>query len=128
MGKLLRQQGLIPDLILSSDATRARLTADAVGQAARYRGEIRLEGGLYAASPAGIRAVLRTISEATAATVMIVGHNPGLEDLVAELTGERESLPTAALAQIVLPIDRWRDLKESTRGTLLGVWRPKETM
>jgi phosphohistidine phosphatase len=57
---------------------------------------------------------------------MIVGHNPGLEELVAQLTGERQDLPTAALAQIVLPIDQWRDLKLSTRGTLAGRWRPKE--
>ena len=57
---------------------------------------------------------------------MIVGHNPGLEQLVEQLTGEREVLPTAALAQIGLPIDRWRNLNLSTRGTLLGLWRPKE--
>ena len=57
---------------------------------------------------------------------MIVKHNPGLEELVAQLTGERQDLPTAALAQIVLPIDQWRDLKLSTRGTLVGHWWPKE--
>ena len=34
-------------------------------------------------------------------------------------------LPTAALAQIGLPIDQWRDLKRSTRGTLVGLWRPR---
>ena len=55
---------------------------------------------------------------------MIVGHNPGLEELVDQLTGERQDMPTAALAQIVLPIDRWRDIKLSTRGTLSGHWRP----
>jgi hypothetical protein len=45
------------------------------------------------------------------------------------LTGEQHDLPTAALARIVLPIDRWRDLRDlrvSTRGTLFGLWRPKE--
>jgi hypothetical protein len=47
-------------------------------------------------------------------------------ELVAQLTGEQQDLPTAALGQIGLPIDRWRDLKVSTRGTLLGLWRPKE--
>ena len=57
---------------------------------------------------------------------MIVGHNPGLEELVTQLTGEQQDLPTAALAQIGLPIDRWRDLKMSTRGRLLDLWRPKE--
>ena len=90
------------------------------------RETIRFEGRLYAASPADILAVLRTVTKTTAGTVLIVGHNPGLEELVARLTGEQADLPTAALAQIVLPIDRWRDLKGSTRGTLVGLWRPKE--
>jgi len=57
---------------------------------------------------------------------MIVGHNPGLEQLIAHVTGEQEDLPTAALAHIALRIDRWSDLKESTRGRLVGFWRPKE--
>ena len=69
--------------------------------------------------------LLRTVRE-NAETVMIIGHNPGLEELVGQLTGEWQDLPTAALAHIVLEIDQWRDLKLSTRGTLLGHWRPKE--
>ena len=60
-----------------------------------------------------ILSLLRTVPE-NAETVMIVGHNPGLEELVEQLTDERQDLPTAALAQIVLPIDQWRDLKLST--------------
>ena len=125
MGELVREYGLMPDLVISSDAVRARLTAEAVVEAARYAGEIRLDQQLYMASPADILSLLRTVRE-KAETVMIVGHNPGLEELVEQLTGERQDLPTAALAQIVLPIDQWRDLKLSTRGTLAGHWRPKE--
>ena len=125
MGKLVREYGLMPDVVISSDAARARLTAEAVVQAARYAGEILLDQQLYMASPADILSLLRTV-RANAETVMIVGHNPGLEELVALLTGEQQDLPTAALAQIALPIDQWRDLKLSTRGTLLGHWRPKE--
>ena len=125
MGELLRECGLIPDVVISSDAVRARLTAEAVVAAARFAGAILLDHRLYMASPADILSLLRTVPE-EAETVMIVGHNPGLEELVAQLTGERQDLPTAALAQIVLPIDRWRDLTRSTRGTLVGHWRPKE--
>ena len=125
MGKLVRKYGLMPDVVISSDAVRARLTAVAVVQAARYAGEILLDQRLYMASPADILSLLRTVRE-NAETVMIVGHNPGLEELVTQLTGEQQDLPTAALAQIALPIDQWRDLKPSTRGTLLGHWRPKE--
>jgi phosphohistidine phosphatase len=124
MGERVREHRLTPDVIISSDAVRARLTAEAVAKTAHYAEEILLDPRLYAASPADIVAVLRTVRDTNAGTVMIVGHNPGLEALVAQLTGEQQDLPTAALAQISLPIDRWRDLKGSTRGTLVALLRP----
>jgi phosphohistidine phosphatase len=125
MGKLVREHGLVPDIVISSDALRARLTAEAVAEAARYAGKILFDPRLYMASAADILSLLRTVRQ-NVETVMIIGHNPGLEKLVEELTGERQELPTAALAHIVLEIDQWRDLTLSTRGTLLGHWRPKE--
>ena len=125
IGELVREYGLIPDLVISSDAVRARLTAEAVAEAARYAGEILLDPHLYMACPADILSLLPTVRE-NLKTVMIVGHNPGLESLVEQLTGERQDLPTAALAHIDLPIDQWRDLTRSTRGTLVGLWRPKQ--
>jgi phosphohistidine phosphatase len=125
VGKLVRKYGMMPDVVISSEAVRARLTAEAVVQSARYSGEILLDQQLHMASPADILSLLRTVRE-NAETVMIVGHNPGLEELVTQLTGEQQDFPTAALAQIALPINRWRDFKLSTRGTLLGHWRPKE--
>jgi phosphohistidine phosphatase len=123
MGDLVREYGLMPDVVLSSDAVRARLTAAAVAQAAHHAGEVLLDPHLYLASPADILSRLTTVRK-NAGTVMIVGHNPGLEQLVEQLTGESQDLPTAALAQISLPIDQWRDLRLSTRGTLVGLWRP----
>ena len=125
MGELLREYGLIPDVVLSSDAVRARLTAEAVAEAAGYAGEILLDPHLYMASPADILSLLPTVRE-NAQTVMIVGHNPGVEKLIEQLTGEWQDIPTATLAQIDLPIDQWRDLKPSIRGTLVDLWRPKE--
>ena len=126
MGRLARKKRLAAELIVSSDALRARLTAHAMADAAGYRGRILLDPRLYHASAADILAVLRSVVDHNITTVMIVGHNPGLEDLVAQLTGEAEGLPTAALAQIALPIDGWPDLAASTRGTLVGLWTPKD--
>src|SRR4029450_11617432 len=60
MGELVREYGLIPDIVISSDAVRARLTAEAVAEAARYTGEIMLDQHLYMASPADILSLLRT--------------------------------------------------------------------
>jgi len=125
MGELVREYGLIPDVVISSDAVRARQTAEAVAESARYEGDILLDQNLYMAGPADILSRLRTVRK-DIETLMIVGHNPGLEELVERLTGKAQDLPTAALVQIVLPIDQWRDLKLSTRGTLMGHWRPKE--
>ena len=125
MGEFVREYGLIPDVVISSDALRARLTAESVAEAAGYTGEIVLDSRLYMAGPADILSLLPRVRE-NAETVMIVGHNPGLEQLVEQLTGERQDLPTAALAQIGLPIDEWRDFKRWMRGTLVGLWRPKE--
>ena len=125
MGQLVHELGLAPDTIISSDAVRARVTAAAVADAFGFAGEIRLERRLYLATPSDIITVLRSVP-VSAATAMIVGHNPGLEQLVERLTAEANELPTAALVQISLPIERWRDLKLSTRGKLLGLWRPKE--
>ena len=121
----MREYGLIPDLVISSDAVRARLTADAMAKAARYAGQVLLDPRLYMACPADILSLLPTVRK-NPKTVMIVGHNPGLEALVEQLNGERQDLPTATLAQVDLPIDQWRDLTRSTRGTLVGLWRPEQ--
>ena len=126
MGRLVRKKRLPVELIISSDARRAQMTAQAMADAAGYRGQLLLDPRLYHASPTEILAALRSAVKQNIAAVMIVGHNPGLEDLVAQLTGKAEGLPTAALVQIDLPIDRWADLTTSTRGTLVGLWRPKE--
>ena len=58
--------------------------------------------------------------------MLAVGHNPGLEDLLASLTGEAMALPTAALAHMELSLKRWRDLELVTECKLVNVWRPKE--
>lgn len=126
MGDLLRDERLIPDVVITSDAVRAHTTALAVAQAAGYSRDIVVDPVLYHASPEDVHAVLKSVPNANDRTVMIVGHNPGLEDLIDQLTGEPHDLPTAALAQLELPIERWGELNTSTRATLVGFWRPKE--
>jgi phosphohistidine phosphatase len=125
VGALLRDQNLTPDLILCSTAVRARSTADLVAEACGYGGEIRPVRRLYMAEPTAYVDVLRNV-EAQPGRVMVVGHNPGLEAWLEALTGEATTLPTAALAQVNLPLDRWRDLEDDAKGHLVNVWRPKD--
>jgi phosphohistidine phosphatase len=124
IAELAREEGLAPELIVSSDAVRAHVTAVAMADATG--GRMLLDPRLYHATAADILALVPTVVRDAAGTLMIVGHNPGLEELIAQLTGEWEPLPTAALVQIDLPITRWAELDATTRGTLVGVWRPRE--
>ena len=58
--------------------------------------------------------------------LLLVGHNPGMEDLVAILSGRREAFPTAALAVLEIGIDSWKALELGVSTRLVNVYRPKE--
>ena len=125
LGKLLNDANLLPDLILSSTARRARQTVELVTEAAGYSGEVSWLDDLYAAAPEEILELLNALP-AYYTTVMVVGHNPGLEELLALLTDQVDSLTTAALAQIDLPVDGWDQVTDETQGKLVNIWRPRE--
>lgn len=125
MGKLIRKENLLPDLIVSSNARRARETVEYIIQEADYHGDILWREALYAASPEAYIQALRELPDMYE-RVMVVGHNPGLEELIAMLTDSWESMPTAALAQLSLDVASWSDVGYDPVGKLIKVWRPKE--
>jgi len=125
IGKLLHQHHLQPDVILSSTAKRARGTAAKVAKVCGYEGIIELDGELYLAAPDGLLRVLQDVPDRHAC-VMLVGHNPGLEQLIELLTGTVTRLPTAALARLRVAIESWRDVAPTTRAELIDIWRPRE--
>jgi phosphohistidine phosphatase len=125
MGKLLRAEDLVPEKIVSSSAVRAKATAKAAARAAGYEEEILFTRQLYHADAETFIELLKQVAEPHQC-VMVVGHNPDLEEFVEALSGEATSMPTAALAEIRLPIGRWAELSLTTEGKLVNVWRPKE--
>jgi phosphohistidine phosphatase len=125
MGVLIRDEGLVPDIILSSTAKRAQITARVVAENCGYDGELELTRELYLADAEMYIETLRELPPEVE-TAMVVGHNPGLESLVEDLTGEWARMPTAALAQIALPIDSWDELDLDDQGKLVSLWRPRE--
>jgi phosphohistidine phosphatase len=125
MGRLVRDEEIVPDVILCSTAERARETAEAVAEASGFSGETRFLHALYLAGPGEILASLRRVGPEVE-TAMVVGHNPGIEELLFGLTGVGEGLSTAALARVSLPVPRFRDLRAGVRGKLVGLWRPKD--
>jgi phosphohistidine phosphatase len=125
MGDLLKSHDLTPDLIISSDAKRAATTAKLVALACDYEQAIIHTPDFYLAAPETYLETLQTLDDIIN-TVMIVGHNPGMEMLVAELTDAHEPFTTANIAHVRLAINSWRDLADTAEGELLDLWRPKE--
>ncbi|MFT3743724.1 MAG: histidine phosphatase family protein [Pyrinomonadaceae bacterium] len=126
IGELMAENGYEPYVILSSPAIRAKATAELVKRSGSLDAEIRFEHRIYEASPQTLRQAISDIDDAYP-SALVVGHNPGIETLIAFLTGRIEPVPTAALAVIDLDIDAWAYIDEG-RGTLSKMHRPKEEM
>jgi phosphohistidine phosphatase len=118
------QRKIQPGLVLCSPAERARQTAALVSEAAQLTAAPRFEERIYEASAIRLLEIISQIEE-TVDEAMLVGHNPGLEDLLMVLTGEARRMPTAALARIALDIEKWSEVREDA-GRLDWLVKPKE--
>jgi phosphohistidine phosphatase len=125
MGELLRNEHLIPESVISSAAIRARDTAKAEVKASGYKGKIALNRSLCTA---GLEAYLKVLNGLSndSVRVLVVGHNPGVEELVLMLTGETHPMSTCSLAHIKLHVERWLDVDYETKGQLAGICRPRD--
>ena len=132
MGAWLAGRGFRPDLVLCSTARRARATWELAKAAFSPSPKTKFDADIYHASP---DALLQAVKGAPAdvQTLMIVGHNPGLEDLakllMKDLGGEagdrlREKFPTGAVAVLSFDIADWKDIAPAT-GSLDRFVTPK---
>jgi phosphohistidine phosphatase len=101
----------VPDLVLCSSAARARETLGRLGLPATS--DVNIEDRLYGAGATELLARLLTVPDAIG-SVLLLGHNPGVEDLAGLLVDDRhavpERFPTAAVADMRLSISRWAEL------------------
>jgi phosphohistidine phosphatase len=131
LGGRLADTGERPELVLCSPARRARQTLEAIHGALGSRAEIRIEPVVYGAGPDELLGVLRDLAPATTA-VMVIGHNPTLQDVALhliipdesdELARLRAKFPTGALATLLVP-DQWDQLAGAC-ARLQGLWTPR---
>jgi phosphohistidine phosphatase len=128
MGKQLRDQKMNLDLIISSTALRAETTANLIAKAVRYKGKIILDKSIYNAEPMDLMTLLSNSSDEYN-SILLVGHNPTMEETVQMITNSPElTMATCAVAHLTLSIDTWTDLKEKQTfsSKLENFWTPKE--
>jgi len=130
VGRWLKEQGLIPDYVVSSPAERARQTVIGVCEQMDIdAAEINFDSRIYHASTGALLDVLNE-SPPEAQRVLIAGHNPGLEILLQNLCTDEVSMPsdyklmpTAAVAHLEV-LSSWRDL-EGGRARLVSLTRSR---
>ncbi|MCU1287850.1 MAG: putative phosphohistidine phosphatase, SixA [Acidobacteria bacterium] len=124
MGEVIYKNKFQPCSVLSSPAKRAKQTAILVKNKACLEVQIQYDERLYEASP---KTLLQVISEVDVdkQSIMLVGHNPGLEGLIRLLTGENQAMSTASLAVIDLKIENWNETAADC-GTLRTFIRPND--
>jgi phosphohistidine phosphatase len=117
IGRYLRDHDIEPELVLCSSAKRARQTLERLGPAGV---DARIERELYAAGAHDLLERLRAVPDGVA-SVMLVGHNPGMQQLALRLAGLDDKFPTAALA--ILDCDGWSGLE---RAELIDYVKPRD--
>src|SRR5262249_16187949 len=137
VGRAMQHKGYLPDLVLCSTSTRTRQTLELA--AAEFGSDIETHflHPIYHPRPTHLLRLIQAQPDAKQ-RLLLVGHNPGFEDLAGALVEEpgdskaksriekmEEKFPTAALAVIDFAVDHWRDVKPET-GRLVDFIRPKD--
>jgi phosphohistidine phosphatase len=124
MGRFLTAIERMPDVVVSSPATRARTTAELAAEAGDWECGIEIQEDLYGAGSRAVVEVVRQLGT-RGETVLIAGHEPVWSDLVGRLSGgSHVRFPTAALACLSLQAPSWMDL-DWGRATLQWLVTPR---
>jgi phosphohistidine phosphatase len=124
MGELIRNLDLVPNLILSSTAKRAQDTAIQFSEACYFDGNMVFSYDLYHGSPSDYIDILRCHG-GDHNSIMVVGHNPGVEELISCFLDFNEWMPTGSLAQLQLDLGLWIEINEFSKGKLVNIWHPR---
>lgn len=124
IGKQIAVENLSNPLVICSPAVRTRETAEIVLESANLAVEPRFDERIYEASLGELVQIVTEISDETQVAIMI-GHNPGFEELLSFLTGEHRRMPTCALAKIGFRDVSWKDVRAG-EGSLEWFIAPKE--
>lgn len=111
MGKVLRKLGFFPDIILCSPAVRTRQTVAPLVDKLGEKPPVQFEESIYEATAETLVELIANQTDVNC--ILVIGHNPGLEDLIALLSGGRTRLPTCGLAKLEFDISKWSEIHDA---------------
>lgn len=124
IGNYLKANNITLQLILCSTALRTRETLAIVTKASELNSQVRYDERIYEASSKRLTDVISEIENDRNA-VMLIGHNPGMEEILLLLTGARQGMSTGTLAKIAFNTMSWTTAVNS-RGKLEWIVSPRE--
>lgn len=126
MGKLLKEQKVVADKIISSPAVRAYTTARIIASEINYPVEkIETDKNIYEASASEILNIIQEVPDSVN-TLMLFGHNPGFTMLNNYLSGRQvDNIPTCGIAKIEFDVDSWKEVNIN-KGRLAAFEFPKK--
>jgi phosphohistidine phosphatase len=109
MAKVLKKEGIIPSLIISSPANRAITTAKIIAEGLGYKKDIVIKDSIYESSDFNLMMIIKELDE-DLESVMIVGHNPAMNDVINKISDlSIHNLPTCGVVALELS-NGWSDL------------------
>ncbi len=126
MGELIAKRGFLPEIIVSSPAERAVKTAHLIKDSSGFCIPLILDDRIYEASPQTLKQIVIGLPNELE-SAMLVGHNPGIEGFIRNISGRNEPMPTASLAVLDIDTHFWSEV-DSDSGHIIEIIRPKEVM
>lgn len=127
MGEHLKNMNLMPDTIITSSALRAIETTTLLCRQSGYNGLVEVNFSFYEGNTT---TYIQSISNSREDKdrLLIVGHNPTLEQLISLLTNKTVRLPTCTLVQIKLNVPNWNKIihHSGSKPEIVNIWRPKK--
>lgn len=125
MGRLLQVNRLTPAHVLCSAAVRARQTGQLIVREFSPQPTLDILEELYHASPRTLVKYLRATDDRYE-SLLLIAHNPGLEELIDHWSSEFVAFPTAAVALYRFAVDRWSQIDLDVSIAYDRLWKPKE--
>ena len=109
IGDKLKEKEVVPDIIISSPALRAKSTAEIIAKKVKYDKKILFKRDIYEVGESAIHKILTKLDNENS-VVFLFGHNPDLNMLAEDYVNFDENIPTCGIVEIEFNCKRWKDI------------------